>query len=104
MNNRFLLTIDPPQLCLYGDEDGRPCEHLTAYAEASTDAPDYPRQLTVAPTAGSTWSCAFRPGSNTRHPKKLPGSGFVSRTSSLGTMVADASTDLIALLFRGLVQ
>jgi len=71
VNDRFLLTIDPPQLCLYGDEDGQPCERLTAYTEASTDAPDYPRQLTVAPTAGSTWSCAFRPGSNTRTPEEV---------------------------------
>lgn len=49
MSERFLLKIDPPQPCLYSDEDGQPCERVTAYAEASGDAPGSPSELSVAP-------------------------------------------------------
>lgn len=48
-NDRFLLRIDPPQACLYSNEDGQPCSRLTAYAEASADSSEHPRELSVAP-------------------------------------------------------
>lgn len=49
MNDRFLLKIDPPQLCLGADENDRPCQRLTEYAEAESISAELPRQLMLAP-------------------------------------------------------
>lgn len=48
MNDRFILKIDPPQLCLASTGDDQPCPHLTAYAEAGPFS-DHSRQLLVDP-------------------------------------------------------
>jgi hypothetical protein len=49
VNERFLLKIDPPQLCLGADENDQPCQRLTEYAEAEVFSADIARQLLVAP-------------------------------------------------------
>lgn len=48
MDDRFILKIDPPQLCLASIEDDQPCPRLTTYAEAES-ASEHSRQLMVAP-------------------------------------------------------
>ena len=48
-DDRFLLRVDPPQLCMSDDADGKPCSRLTEWVIADVFWPDTPRQLSIEP-------------------------------------------------------